>query len=604
MTNIPDVYVQGEKGLISLEKEVTAESVINALGYTPANADDIIKDIDETDDSAVHVVDKYGFTITRTDEEGFHAAAMTVNGKDVESGLVTDEDRESWGGSDLDDVISKDDDSTLYIMDKNGNVIAKIDKDGLHAIEVYIKSEDGEKTVAGMLAALVDSAPDTLNTLNELATAIKEHHDVTDALDEAITDKANAIDFENHKKDNNVHLGNEINLEDNTALCIVDKDNNIIAQFDGTGLNVADLKINHVSVEEHVRDIIENNGDTCSHTWKNIPGMDDLTPEPDCTTWRRMKYCPQCGKTHAALIRTDHVWDINEDVEPTCIKPGYITYICQECLAGKGPVTIPALGHDWDVEVVVTPPTCTEQGYTTHYCNNCDETYVDAETEPLGHNEVSHDAKSATCTEKGWNAHVTCSRCDYTTKVEIAALGHAPGNTIIENEIDGTVHAKGSYENVIYCTTCNEELSRKKVTIQDESDGTFSYRLLGDDTYAVSANITSVTSQINIPKVYKNRSVTSIISAGFKNLSGTSQSSGIALPDSITYIPAGAFKDCNVIRVWINSSAVTSKWRVVGTHVHTGASIDEIITIQNTDDTQVTQYLCNYYVNCVWTKQE
>lgn len=41
------------------------------------------------------------------------------------------------------------------------------------------------------ISNLVDSAPDTLNTLNELATAIQEHQDITDALDAAITNKAN-----------------------------------------------------------------------------------------------------------------------------------------------------------------------------------------------------------------------------------------------------------------------------------------------------------------------------------------------------------------------------------------------------------------------------
>jgi hypothetical protein len=39
---------------------------------------------------------------------------------------------------------------------------------------------------------------------------------------------------------------------------------------------------------------------------------------------------------------------------------------------------------------------------------------------------VSHDAQAATCTEIGWAAYKTCSRCDYTTYEEIAALGHKP----------------------------------------------------------------------------------------------------------------------------------------------------------------------------------
>ena len=45
------------------------------------------------------------------------------------------------------------------------------------------------------IADLVDSAPETLNTLNELATAISEHKDVTDALDAAIANKANKTEI-------------------------------------------------------------------------------------------------------------------------------------------------------------------------------------------------------------------------------------------------------------------------------------------------------------------------------------------------------------------------------------------------------------------------
>lgn len=44
------------------------------------------------------------------------------------------------------------------------------------------------------VAALVDSAPDTLNTLNELATAITSHQGVADTLNAAIGDKQNKTD--------------------------------------------------------------------------------------------------------------------------------------------------------------------------------------------------------------------------------------------------------------------------------------------------------------------------------------------------------------------------------------------------------------------------
>ncbi|MBP5154840.1 MAG: InlB B-repeat-containing protein, partial [Lachnospiraceae bacterium] len=56
-------------------------------------------------------------------------------------------------------------------------------------------------------------------------------------------------------------------------------------------------------------------------------------------------------------------------------------------------------------------------------CSRCDyTTYV--EIPALDHDLEHHEAKAATCTEIGWGAYDTCSRCDYTTYVEIPALDH------------------------------------------------------------------------------------------------------------------------------------------------------------------------------------
>lgn len=66
--------------------------------------------------------------------------------------------------------------TTNYIEDKRlSSISTKADK-------TYV-----DEAVAG----LVDSAPETLNTLGELATAFNEHQEVVDALDAAITNKKN-----------------------------------------------------------------------------------------------------------------------------------------------------------------------------------------------------------------------------------------------------------------------------------------------------------------------------------------------------------------------------------------------------------------------------
>lgn len=51
------------------------------------------------------------------------------------------------------------------------------------------------------IAALVDSAPDTLDTLGELAVALEENQDVVAVLDAAITTKANISDLKETQED-------------------------------------------------------------------------------------------------------------------------------------------------------------------------------------------------------------------------------------------------------------------------------------------------------------------------------------------------------------------------------------------------------------------
>ena len=58
--------------------------------------------------------------------------------------------------------------------------------------------------------------------------------------------------------------------------------------------------------------------------------------------------------------------------------------------------------------------------------------------------------KSCACGEKG---SVTF---EYGT-----ALGHTEGAVVVENNIDPTCTATGSYDNVVYCTVCEKEISRE-----------------------------------------------------------------------------------------------------------------------------------------------
>ena len=78
-----------------------------------------------------------------------------------------------------------------------------------------------------------------------------------------------------------------------------------------------------------------------------------------------------------------------------------------------------------------TNATCTLAGITTYTATFTDPSLQTqtktVNTPALGHDLVHHNAKMPTCTEGGWSAYDTCTRCDYTTFAEAPALGHAWG---------------------------------------------------------------------------------------------------------------------------------------------------------------------------------
>ena len=71
-------------------------------------------------------------------------------------------------------------------------------------------------------------------------------------------------------------------------------------------------------------------------------------------------------------------------------------------------------------------PTCTEIGWDAYdTCSRCDYTTY-AELPALNHAFVYYKAKTPTCTEIGWDAYEACKNCNYTTRKELPALNHAP----------------------------------------------------------------------------------------------------------------------------------------------------------------------------------
>ncbi len=118
--------------------------------------------------------------------------------------------------------------------------------------------------------------------------------------------------------------------------------------------------------------------------------------------------------------------------------------------------------------VDVSEPNCTEKGsyQIITYCAECQKEYKrdTFDIPALGHDLVQVAAKDATCTEAGWNAYEYCSRCDYTTKIDIPATGHIHLKTRIENVVTPDCLGAGYHDVVTYCEDDNVIISTERVS--------------------------------------------------------------------------------------------------------------------------------------------
>ena len=88
-------------------------------------------------------------------------------------------------------------------------------------------------------------------------------------------------------------------------------------------------------------------------------------------------------------------------------------------------------------------PTCQKTGHIEYWaCERCERIFADEEAE----NELSY------------------------SDIKIDKLDHTPGEAVRENEVAPTCTKAGLYDEAVYCTVCNEELSRETHTIEKDED--------------------------------------------------------------------------------------------------------------------------------------
>ena len=146
--------------------------------------------------------------------------------------------------------------------------------------------------------------------------------------------------------------------------------------------------------------------------------------------------CKNCGDV--VVFDTQETKKIES--EPTYTHDGKVEYNARVVFNGKGYsytkyVNIPKLRLSY---VEASDPTCTEAGNIEYWYDADNDKYFADEN---GENEITK------------------------ANTVIKATGHTAGSEVVENKVEPTYFHDGSYDKVVYCSKCGEEISREHITI-------------------------------------------------------------------------------------------------------------------------------------------
>jgi hypothetical protein len=221
------------------------------------------------------VVDEAGNIIFSVDASGAHTTELTLNGESAAT--------ESYVDNAIANIDFPETDLTDYATKKYvDDAVDGIDFTG-YATETYVDNK---------VADLVNSAPEALNTLGELATALEKHEDAYDALLETVGSKATHTDLETLKEELSESIVSEAD-----EWKVVDNDGNIIFSVDAGGAHTTSLTLNGQSVEDMIGDKVDkvdgkglSTNDFTNAYKEKLDGLENITFEesdPTVPAWAK-----------------------------------------------------------------------------------------------------------------------------------------------------------------------------------------------------------------------------------------------------------------------------------------------------------------------------
>ena len=246
----------------------------------------------------------------------------------------------------------------------------------------------------------------------------------------------------------------------------------------------AELSKETIAKREHV---YKDNGVKTAATCKAEGVMNTICSNVETDTHEA------CTHESTRVIPVDpdaHKWETEYTVDKkaSCDEAGSKSYHCEYCDAinTDSVVEIAKREHNLVDTTEAQAPTCTVPGIMNQECNNaasdeyeaCDyETTREIPVDEDNHiNIVTDKAVESTCYSTGLTEGSHCGDCGdvIVAQTETEKKAHTPAEAVIENEVDSSCYAEGSYDEVVYCSVCKaagktEVLSRETKTIEKKA---------------------------------------------------------------------------------------------------------------------------------------
>ena len=234
-------------------------------------------------------------------------------------------------------------------------------------------------------------------------------------------------------------------------------------------------------------------GDYADHVFNREEAKAEyLVSEATCTSPAIYKKSCACGlegtETFESGDALGHTMTYHAAVDATCVSTGNVEYwTCSTCSLNYDSATG---GNVIDVDDITTAkdstnhvhrettapavdPSCENTGLTEEIsCADCGIVLQERESILA----LGHKGGTATCKDK--------AVCEVCGEAYGDLANHTPGEIIVENNVAPSCTAEGSYDNVVYCSVCDYELSRETITTDALEHAYGEWVSNGNDTHS------------------------------------------------------------------------------------------------------------------------